>query len=91
MAAVAAEYEGRVNIVGVGSNGPVDDMESFLADHGVADIVHVADPDGAVRESFGLDYQPAYAFIDDTGAMQAQVVSLDADGLRAAAEQLLAS
>lgn len=90
MAAVAAEYEGRVNFVGIAGSGNADSRAAFVEDTGTGDIPHVADVDGAIWVEFGVTYQPAFAFIDDSGEIEAFVASFSPDELRERAEALLA-
>ena len=91
MAAVAAEYEGRVDFVGVAGGGSsIGNMERFVDDVGVGGFPHFADTSGDVWVSFGVTYQPAFAFIDDSGEIEAFVASYSIEELRAEAEALLA-
>ncbi|MEO1063254.1 MAG: hypothetical protein AAFZ07_17710 [Actinomycetota bacterium] len=90
MAAVAAEYEGRVDFVGIAGGGSsMGNMERFVNDTGVGGFPHFADVDGDVWVSFGVTYQPAFAFIDDSGEIEAFIASYSQDELRAQAEALL--
>ncbi len=89
VAAVAAEYEGRVRFVGVPGLGPVDDMKRFVADTGTAGFTHVVDADGALWQRFGVVAQPAFAFVAADGTVTAHPGGLDGAGLRAAARDLL--
>lgn len=90
MAAVAAEYEGRVEFVGIGGGGSsTGNMERFVEEVGVGGFPHFADTSGDVWVSFGVTYQPAFAFIDDSGEIDAFIASYSADELRAEAEALL--
>ncbi|MEM8905540.1 MAG: TlpA disulfide reductase family protein [Actinomycetota bacterium] len=91
MAAVAAEYEGRVEFVGVAGGGSsIGNMANFIEDVGVGGFPHFADVNGDVWVSFGVTYQPAFAFIDDSGEIEAFISSFSQDELRAAADALLA-
>lgn len=90
MAAVAAEYEGRVNFVGVAGSGDADSRAAFVTDVGVGNMPHIADVDGDIWVEFGVTYQPAFAFIDDSGRIESFVASFSAEELRAKADELLA-
>ncbi|MEM9036314.1 MAG: hypothetical protein AAGA99_19220 [Actinomycetota bacterium] len=90
MAAVAAEYEGRVNFVGVAGSGNADSRAAFVDEVGVGNMPHIADVDGTIWTEFDVFYQPAFAFIDDSGRIESFVSSFSADELREKAEELLA-
>jgi thiol-disulfide isomerase/thioredoxin len=90
VAAVAAEYEGRVTFLGVPGLGEVADMREFVADTGTAGMTHVVDADGALWQRFGVVSQPAFVFVAADGTVQAFGGSLDPDSLRRTADELLA-
>lgn len=90
MAAVAAEYQGRVRIVGVPSRGDVADMREFVAATGTAGMTHVVDTDGVLWQRFGIVGQPAFADIAADGAVAVSRGGRDAAELRQAADALLA-
>jgi len=69
VAAVESATNGRVAFVGVAGLSPVTDMQSFVETYHVGAFPHIADSDGAVWKRFGVIQQPAYAFIDDSGAI----------------------
>ncbi len=91
MAAVAATYQGRVNVVGVASRGTTEEMREFVEEYGVGGFTHVADEANEVWPRFGVSTQPAFALIDDDGTVELVVGALGESGLAAAAEELLAS
>jgi thiol-disulfide isomerase/thioredoxin len=90
VAAVAAEYAGRVTFLGVPGLGEVADMREFVADTGTAGMTHVVDADGALWQRFGVVSQPAFVFVAADGTVQAFGGSLDPDSLRQTADELLA-
>ena len=90
MAAVAAEYAGRVRFLGVPSKGQVSEMAQFVADTGTGELTHVIDPDGALWQRFGIFGQPAFVDVAADGTATTSREGRDADELRAAAEALLA-
>ena len=89
MAAVAAEFEGRVRFVGVAGRGSVEDMQEFVADTATGRIPHVVDADGAIWQRFGVVTQPAFAFVGADGAARTSTGGMDAESLRQAADELL--
>lgn len=90
MAAVAAEYEGRVSFLGMPGRGAVPEMEEFVADTGTDGLTHVVDDDGALWQRFDVVAQPAFAFVDADGSTRTFGGGLDAESLREAADELLA-
>jgi thiol-disulfide isomerase/thioredoxin len=90
VAAVAAEYAGQVELIGVAGRGDVESMRSFVADTGTGSLVHLVDEDGAVWNRFGVVSQPAFVFVDRSGATDTFAGSLDAAQLRAVVDDLAA-
>jgi thiol-disulfide isomerase/thioredoxin len=88
VAEVAAEFDGRVTVLGVPGRGPVDAMQDFVADTGTRGLVHVVDPDGAIWNRFGVVSQPAFVFVDRSGAARIFSGSLGPDALRTALDEL---
>ena len=91
MAAVAAEYAGEVNFLGIAGRGEVDAMERFLVETGVSNVTHVNDAGGDIWTAFGVPTQPAFAFIDDDGSVQLVVGRQGQESLSEEADRLLAS
>lgn len=90
MAAVAAEYDGRITFLGVPGLGSEGAMRDFVSDTGIGGLTHVVDQDGALWQRFGVVAQPAFAFVDRDGSVQVFGGSLDEAQLRKAADELLA-
>lgn len=90
MAAVAAEYEGRVTFLGMPGRGAVPEMKEFVADTGTGGLTHVVDADGALWQRFGVVSQPAFAFIGADGTSRTFGGSMDPEALRQAVDELLA-
>ncbi len=88
VAEVAAEYDGRVTLLGVPGRGEVEAMRGFVADTGTEAITHVVDADGALWNRFGVVSQPAFVFVDRSGAVERFAGSLEGDDLRAMLDQL---
>lgn len=66
-------------------------MRDFVDELGVDGIVHVADVDGTIWQSFGIYGQPAWVFVDDDGRVDAYLGGLGVDGLTQAVEALIAA
>ena len=91
MAAVAAEYAGEVNVLGVAGRSDASSMQQFLADTGVGNLTHVNDEGGEIWSEFGVPTQPAFAFIDDDGSVQLVIGRQGQQSLSEVAERLIAS
>lgn len=70
VAAVQAADGDDVDFVGVPGLGPVADMRNFVDQYALGDFPHLVDDDGTLWQRFGVTQQPAYAFIDDSGAVE---------------------
>ena len=77
-----------MTVLGVPGRGEVDAMQAFVSDTGVGTITHVADTDGTLWNRFGVVSQPAFVFVDRSGAATSFAGSLGVDGLRAAVDEL---
>lgn len=89
VAAIAAEYDGRVTFLGVAGRGEVEAMREFVADTGTGGFTHVVDADGSLWQRFGVVAQPAFAFVGSDGSVRTFGGSLDAEALRQATDELL--
>lgn len=74
--AAAAALDGEVEIVGIAGRGAVEEMEDFVSDTRTGGLTHVVDEDGSIWSSYEVIAQPAYAFIDDSGAVDVHVGAL---------------
>lgn len=90
MAAVAAEFEGRVRFLGIPARGELSEMKDFVADTGTGGLTHVVDVDGSIWQRFGVVTQPAFAFVSADGTSRTSPGGMDADTLRRATAALLA-
>lgn len=70
VAAVQAATGSAVTFLGAAGLGEVSAMRAFIEDYGVEGFEHIADTNGKVWQGFGIVRQPAYAFIDDSGAVK---------------------
>lgn len=78
---IVERYGDRVTFVGVGGRGSLDEMQGFIDATDTRGLPHVADLDGAIWQAFGVYAQPAFAFIDDSGAVEVFVGGLGEDAL----------
>ena len=88
VARVAAEFDGRVRLIGIPGRGEVGAMHGFVGDTGTGAITHVVDADGALWSRFGVVAQPAFVFVDRSGAARSFAGPMDAAELRAALGEL---
>ncbi|PKQ27271.1 MAG: hypothetical protein CVT64_02240 [Actinobacteria bacterium HGW-Actinobacteria-4] len=88
IAEAAKDLPEGVTIIGVAGRADVADMQGFVNDFGVDGFEHLVDVDGAIWASFGVSYQPAYAFINDDGEIRTLVGALGKSGVLDAAQDL---
>ena len=88
VASVAAAAGEEVTFVGVAGLGEIGAMQEFVADYDLGGFSHLADLDGTIWQRFGVVEQPAYAFVDASGAVSVLRGALGADRLAAAVTQL---
>jgi thiol-disulfide isomerase/thioredoxin len=63
---IARKYEGKVNVVGVGSLDDAKAISGFAAD--APGITHLSDESGAVWRHFEVVQQSSFVLLDDKGA-----------------------
>ncbi len=88
VAEVAGEYAGRVAVIGVAGRGDVPSMQEFVADTGTGSFPHLVDEEGRLWNRFGVVSQPAFVFVDRTGATETFAGSLGGEELRAIVDDL---
>ena len=91
VAAVAARYSDRVNIIGVAGQGATEEMRGFVADTGTGNIDHINDQQGEVWSEYGVFVQPAFAFVTADGRVEIFLGSLGEAQLADIVEKLLAA
>ncbi len=91
VAAISAEFAGRVTFVGIPGRGEVGPMRQFVADTGTGGFQHVSDVSGALWQQFGVVSQPSFVFIDGSGQAELVPSGLSADDLRRKTQSLLTS
>lgn len=82
VAAIAKEFGGRVQFIGVAGLGPESDMQQFVTQTKTGGFTHLADVDGSIWNHFGIAAQPAFVFIRADGSDQRFLGGLGADDLR---------
>ena len=87
---LAAEYKGKVDIVGVAGMGDEKEMHAFVSDLDVGAVTHLSDKAGVVWKRFGVTQQSVYVLLDRSGKvvvkgfMDSQQFSTRVAGLAAA-------
>ncbi|MGW0828610.1 redoxin domain-containing protein [Streptomyces sp. NPDC002845] len=66
-AKVAADFEGKANVVGVAGLDKEDAMKEFVADTGTGDFTHLSDEAGDVWKRFEITQQSVYVILDKDG------------------------
>lgn len=89
--ATAAEFKGKVDVIGVAGRGKVPAMKGFVSDTDTGSITHVVDDSGAIWSSYGVAAQPSFAFIDDDGSVKVFIGALGKDGITKQMKALVAS
>lgn len=89
--AVAEEFEGRVNVIGVGSSGTLEQMQAFVDETGTSGLTQIADVSGEVWAHFDVVATPTFVFINDDGRTQTFAGGLGRSGLADALGQLVES
>ncbi|MFC8504243.1 redoxin domain-containing protein [Pedococcus sp. NPDC057267] len=80
---VAADFAGRVDIIGVAGQGTKGAMADFVKQTGTSGLTHLADVNGTVWRAYGVSVQPSFAFITPDGRADLRVGSLDEKTLHA--------
>lgn len=70
---LSTKYAGKVNFVGIGANGTVDEMREFVALQKAAKITYLNDAEGKLWNRFGVVIQPTMVFVDKTGKITTHV------------------
>ena len=86
-ATVHAEVGDRIRFVGIDPFDSVEAMERFASDRGV-EYQLLRDPDRDFTAAIGVVAFPVTLFVDEAGRILRQTGEIDADGLRAAIDEL---
>ena len=84
-------YQDRIGFVGMAGRGSTADIQAFVDRHGLQDMQTVVDETGELWTSFGVFGQPAWVFVDDTGAHDVYQSALPEDELERVLDELIAS
>lgn len=60
----------QVTFVGVPGHDTDDAHREFVEEHGLEDVVQAVDDDGSLWARFGINYQPAWVFVDEDGGAE---------------------
>ena len=91
MVDMVGSYDDLTFVTVAGSSRERAAMADFVADVRFDDVTNVADLSGDIWARFGVTYQPAYAFVDDSGTVEIVSGPLDEDDLGVRIDALLAS
>ena len=84
-----AEYRDQIRFIGVSGQDNPEEMQRFVADHGVDGFDHIADLRSEIWLAFEITAQPSFVFINDDGTIARHIGSLEHDAFAAALEGLL--
>lgn len=60
----------QVTFVGVPGHDTDEAHREFVEEHGLEDVVQAVDDDGSLWARFGINYQPAWVFVDEDGGAE---------------------
>lgn len=69
----------------------VGEYQGFVSNYGLENMTHVIDPDGSLWGYFGINYQPAWVFINDDGMATLIPGALGEEKLTEELDKLVAS
>ena len=69
IADLAAQYKGRLSILGIAGLGDNKAMHQFVSDLDVGDVPHLDDQAGVIWKKFRITEQSTYVFLDRTGTI----------------------
>ena len=69
LTALADDYAGTVNVVGVASLGTQPEMVEFIERTDTSSLTHLDDEVGEVWQQFGITAQSTFAIVDSAGAV----------------------
>lgn len=72
-----------VRFVGVAAQDELPAMRAFVDEFGLGAFPHLADTGLAVWQRFGVEYQPAYAFVTSAGEVEVETELLEPEELTA--------
>ena len=84
-------YGESVNFVGVAGRAELGPINEFIDALGVDAFPHAVDDDGAIWVGYGVNTQPAFAFVNDDGTVETHIGPLGVEGLSSRLEALQAA
>lgn len=63
-------HGGEITFVGMAGHDTEDAHRAFVDEHGLDAMLHVVDEDGSLWSQYGINYQPAWVFIDEDGVTE---------------------
>ena len=70
---LSIKYAGKVNFLGIGANGSVDEMKEFVALQPKARMAQLNDAQGKLWSRFGVVIQPTVVFVDKNGKIETHI------------------
>jgi thiol-disulfide isomerase/thioredoxin len=90
VSALADEYAGQVNVIGVaGQDDSLENMRRFIDLTGIDNFPQLADPDGVVWQRFEITAQSEFVILDGNGEVEVRGL-LDPADIPAQLDQLVA-
>lgn len=68
-------------IIGVPGRDELPAIQAFIDNLGVGGFDHVPDTDGSIWAEYGINSQPAFAFLGADGSVETHIGPLGVDGL----------
>lgn len=81
LVALAKNFKGKINLVGVAGLGPINDMKGFIKDTHTGNFLHIADVSGDIWNHFQIVSQPSFVFITKSGVAYRIVGSMSKSDL----------
>ena len=60
-------YEGKITFLGMAGRDSQQAMQAFVDRYGLQSMPQAVSEDGSLWAEFGVAYQPAWLFVDDSG------------------------
>lgn len=87
----AGTHGDRIAFVGIAGRGRTAEMRQFVEDTGIGGFPQAVDTKGGLWSGFGVTAQPAFAFVDDSGAIDVVPGTMEASDLNERLKKLAAS
>lgn len=63
-------HGGQITFVGMAGHDTDEAHRAFVDEHGLDAMLHVVDEDGSLWSQYGVNYQPAWVFVDEDGTTE---------------------